>query len=464
MVLSRRLYIETKSEGSGQICQLGSPKWVEERLNLNLQKIFTWFLRITRNHKSLVILSLSGLAASALMFKHELYLVFSPFKYQSQFHATWTAFKIWPILFIYSIGFFIWVLRNYKQVMKSALLYFIVLFYLYYCSNTRLTGEIRMAAILTYYVFAVIPLLLLHRRSSTFRLVYLAVATLLFIFLDYFLSGYWTQVSWFEGIIFTPALRGIIPLSFLLLEERAAGSERITSNGAVLSYIFSPACYLFNQPIKSSYLKAPTNPYPVMLQGFADLIVGLTSFYICTAIYKFTDFHWGHAGPIMFLAQGFKMSMVYFFASLGIFRLAVGVARWCGFNLPDAANYAILSVSPLESWKRWSTFLYLWMSYVIFLPSLRVTRSVLCAVMITFFAMFLLHFGYFIPHVFFWKFRTHVDQLWVINNFYFFAAHGALVYFSFVFSSFWPKASLRTGWLGVLATQFLLALVHTFVI
>src|SRR5690606_7362266 len=77
--------------------------------------------------------------------------------------------------------------------------------------------------------------------------------------------------------------------------------------------------------------------------------------------------------------------------SCGSISVPVGLARLWGFNMPDGYVMPLLASSPFERWRRWNTYFFNFIRWIVFLPLAKLTQSLFVAVMITFIVSSLFH-------------------------------------------------------------------------
>lgn len=434
--------------------QVGSPRWLESQCERICQRTFLCFLSIARRFPWVLFLFISFAAIGLLLHKSEIVTAIFPF--ETYAFGNWVSDRVWLFIFLLSLALPLWALRNRSRLETNG---FAALATLLFIAMTA--GPIQLVPIAAVYLFVVLPLFCLDGRPFGARLGYLLTALIVLMVVEAIASSKWPNAShlW----LLPSTVRWVLPLSLGLIEAHARLGAFSFANKKRLALLLSPATFLIAQPLRSDFAEEGGDVLATRLRGFMDLSVGLLAFVFCAALGRFipavnTGFRiidvWG---------AGVRMSLAYFFSCWGIFRFGAGVGRWLGFPLLDNTHYALLAVNPVESWRRWSIYLYQWMFIAIFLPTQRKLKSTFISCWVTFVSMFLLHQGYAVI-AFFFRDEDPASYRWLLEHFVFFSAHGALVYFTFLTMKYWPKSHRLTGWLGIFLTQAMLGAVHTLVL
>lgn len=436
--------------------QIGSPLWFEHLLASWNKKIFSGFVKMAEKSVIFSFLLIAALSLLALIYRFEIIEQLFPKNYQTFFHAPWTQNRIWTFIYLYLFGYFIWLRRAASELVTALLFSGFVFVYWLAAYDEPQTGLFQIFNILLIYIFMALPLFYLHKYNLKYQILFLIFVAFVEVYLTYALK----QTGFQAGS--SLAFRAFIPFSFLALEHQLKANTLFFDNSKTTSYVFSPVTFLSFTPVKTQDWKKSDDVFKTMMLGFVDTLVALFGFYMCTLILKhFPRFQAG--GIIDYWLAGLRLSLAYFFSSWAIFRAGTGIGRWFGYALPDPSHFALLAVNPIESWKKWSTYLYEWMKYVLFLPSLRFTKSIFIAFVFTFGAMFVLHYSNALPNILAWDFQSLGQKYWLIGNLFFFLSQGFLVYLTSLTRAWWPAAHRRNGWWGVLMTQILLGVTHTFI-
>jgi MBOAT, membrane-bound O-acyltransferase family len=93
------------------------------------------------------------------------------------------------------------------------------------------------------------------------------------------------------------------------------------------------------------------------------------------------------------------LSFLGFYAGhSGLASLQIGMMRWLGWEVPERYKWPLLSTSPMDFWRRWNTYMRVWLEAYVFVPIARRiaqrTRSrsgQVAAAVVTFVASGLLH-------------------------------------------------------------------------
>ncbi len=99
---------------------------------------------------------------------------------------------------------------------------------------------------------------------------------------------------------------------------------------------------------------------------------------VMSALYRL-EFPITYVGQNGFLASAAGVLLCMFAFYLGHSGLAsfqIGALRMLGFDPPERYHYSFLATSPLDLWRRWNTYLGLWLQRYVFLPlALRWSRA-----------------------------------------------------------------------------------------
>jgi hypothetical protein len=162
------------------------------------------------------------------------------------------------------------------------------------------------------------------------------------------------------------------------------------------------------------------------------------------------------------LICGFFTFIYFYLNSWAALNLVVGLLRWWGWQVPAPFRFALLAVSPQDSWRRWNIPFYHWFRNLIFLPLLRRTGSVWFGVGAAFAMSFFLHDGFDMAQ---WLIgdETAAVVSHLRNKAFFFGLHGAAVAGGISLRRFWPDARRLSGWIGVAITWITLSAIHWWV-
>lgn len=438
--------------------QKGSPLWVEMKL-LSLYKVISESLIIFFGKFPVVFFAFVALIAGYASYCYpQIRHFMCPPQLELSLYEPWVKSRMWPIVFLYCLGPLIWFLRKKSDFYNSIVFAAISMAFVFFNSARFSFGVFRIGDFATSYLFLVLPMLTLLKKQSGKKIALMILSTIFLVFLEVFIRREIGSVR--RAASFLPTGRLVIPLILIVLEYKSYGWTLRLKDFKLLSYLFSPVLFLHPQPIPISRWHRKEDQFPAMFQGFVDLLACSAAFFICAILLLHVHVRQDLHPLLQLFLDGTKLSLSYLFGSFGVFRLAVGLGRWLGYNLPDATNFAILATSPLESWKRWSIYLYNWMFIVTFLPVLRKTKSNTLAVSFSFLVLFLTHFPNILPNLVVWSHTPFERKVWLIKNLLFFLSHGLLIYLSLRFKNAWPESSRLNGWWGVIANRILLGCVH----
>jgi len=169
--------------------------------------------------------------------------------------------------------------------------------------------------------------------------------------------------------------------------------------------------------------------------------------------------NWGLPKSSVILS-GWLTYLIFYFFWLSLLRLAFAAFLLFGFELKPPSETAFFAVNPWERWRRWNVYLYDWMLNNVFLPVSRKTGSLALGI----FAVFLLDFFFHNSHrinLMFYGGRHPSMNGALVTEVLFYTFHASAILLAVKTRRFWPSGDTLSGWFGVAATHFLMALVHT---
>jgi MBOAT membrane-bound O-acyltransferase family protein len=114
-----------------------------------------------------------------------------------------------------------------------------------------------------------------------------------------------------------------------------------------------------------------------------------------------TALRWLPAGSVpALLAYGVGHFFTFYWAHAGLASIHIGLMRQAGFLVPERYRFPLAARSPVEFWRRWNTYVRVWLEAYVFLPAARhlARRSArtgpACAAIVTLIASGLLHDAY----------------------------------------------------------------------
>ena len=440
--------------------EMWSPAWLEQKIRSLNNRVFASVLAVAEKAPFLFLSIVSLLAVAFFYLRPSVLSEIVPFLTRE--HASWMGLKIWPIIFLITLGPFLWLARRATSMWVTALVSLATFGFLFLDAPNIISGFTRICAIGATYLVLVVPLLLTEEWPFFVKIIYLVSGVLALNVAEAITLHVYPRSIY--DFAFSVTVRWIMPLSLGLLQQHVGGTRFSFKNKETLKYLFSPALFLIVLPVKSEDCKKSAEVLTTMLQGLADVVVGICAFGLCALELSNWPQSNIHGGIYFLWLAGLRISLAHFFCCLGLFRFGSGVGRWLGFALPDNSCFAILATSPVDSWKRWSTYLYNWMLVAIFIPLQRRIKFVSVVFILTFIGLFLLHRSLGVVNLIVFHDLRPKSQRWLLQLFLFFTAHGSLMYFCFRTKALWPNGSRITGWFGVLTTQILLGFVHIFVI
>jgi hypothetical protein len=126
-------------------------------------------------------------------------------------------------------------------------------------------------------------------------------------------------------------------------------------------------------------------PGPVGAAGVARALVGLGLIFVNVAVLRPLAFSVRGAHAFASLPAGVALAaMAFAFARFfeiyaahsGLASLQIGLMRQVGWSVPERYDYPVLAVSPIDFWRRWNTYVRMWLEAYVFLPlAMRMARK-----------------------------------------------------------------------------------------
>lgn len=430
----------------GEAIAAGSPAWLENKIVGLNGALFCRFEKIGRQNYLLFVLLVSVFATAALVYLRNFPQPILSSIALPPFFRDYPKYILAFPIFLLALGPILLGLEKTNRTLSTFVVAVISILFFYF-QNTLLAYAPTLLA----YAVCVVAVFATSTRRPSIRIGALLVTVLICLFAGSFL---------FAAPVIVFFLRS---LSFGIVEQGATETEFSFRNRLSLQYVVSPLTFFFMMPLRIVEFEQAAIEVRKsnVLQGFVDILIGLLAFALCSVFFSLTK-EFAFAGPLNLLG-GIRMSLGYFLCSWGFFRLACGSGRWLGLTLSDGSHFAILATSPMESWKRWSLYLYDWMRAAIFIPIFRRTNISLIAFLGSFSILFLLHFADYLPSMIFPHGSAETlssQRQWVLKNSIYFLSLGLLVYGASGFAKYWPSAKRNSGWIGIVVVQVLLGICH----
>ncbi len=75
-----------------------------------------------------------------------------------------------------------------------------------------------------------------------------------------------------------------------------------------------------------------------------------------------------HAGQTAVLFYGIVRLLTLYAAHSGLASIQIGMMRQIGWTVPERYRYPLFAKSPIEFWRRWNTYVRVWLEVYVFLP------------------------------------------------------------------------------------------------
>ncbi len=437
------------SRGKLESVSSGSPIWLEGKIGALNDAFFSRFERVSRKYylAFLLTVSICALAAFAgVQSNPHLFQIVFPQEGLPPFFRSYPQYILTFPMFLLVLGPIFQMLDKLDRALSTGIFALLSILFFHFQKTLPAFAPTLMA-----YVASVIVVFLTSRNTQPIRVIALLTITAICLF---------TTPIFFAAPVVVFYLRS---LTFGIVEQTTTGTEFSFKNRLSIQYVLSPITFFFMMPLKVvefepvEFEQRRTNT----LRGFVDIVIGIFAFVLCSHFFKVTnDFATKSPANIF---GGIRMSLGYFACSWGFFRIACGSGRWMGMTLSDGSHFAILATSPMDSWKRWSTYLYDWMRATTFIPVFRRTKIPAVAFLASFLVLFLLHFADLFPNLVFQRGGADLlslQQQWVLKNLVYFLSLGLLLYAASKFGKYWPSGKKTVGWLGVVVVQILLGVCH----
>lgn len=259
--------------------------------------------------------------------------------------------------------------------------------------------------------------------------------------------------------------RLILPLSILLLEHLRAGTLTMASvfTRTTLGLYFHPLTFFYVLPLSSENLPEPNGEAPLRLaRDLCLLISACTLKALDDLLVPWLNSWTPTVAPLTpaWFALGFAQYLHMYFLSYFMLNAGLIVGRLFGLRLAPGTHFALLATDPVERWRRWNAYYYAWLFRFVYVPVMRGARSEFLATQCVFFVTGLLHSGSAVALLLLPFAPTSVES-YVRHSFVFFQLHGLALFATRFFPLSFRDPRTGRGWLGVLLTWMLMALVHT---
>ncbi len=255
-------------------------------------------------------------------------------------------------------------------------------------------------------------------------------------------------------------IRYLVPVMLPLMAWLAAQSRLTRAEWArAAAILLSPAQILSKTALLPDYLTSEPGARS-RFKGLRLVLIG--SVHLWILVMFFPDFFRMEARPptgfLDFLYLGFKGYLRFYFFVYGATCLTRGIFFLSGWSVPPFFNFALLSSSPQDRWRRWDIPVYLTYRLFIFLPVFRSTGSLFLAVFLTFMVV---ASSYTFQPLFLSLGPGSVASVFAIEKiFVFYALQAVLVYAGIRTERFWPKSDSVYGWWGILITTLLMSVCY----
>lgn len=247
-------------------------------------------------------------------------------------------------------------------------------------------------------------------------------------------------------------------LAFLLilpLLELELGTA--TSRGLFRRQLWFPTQLFFPVPTRLQDWAESRQPARVQLRGLFDVILGFSFLYGSFWMFQTSFQSWLQLSSVgEYFAFGLVSYVKVYLYSCGAVSVPVGLARLCGFAMPDAFTLPLLAASPFDRWRRWNTYFYRFFRFTIFLPLARRFQSTFLAVMAVFLACAFFHVGVVFP----FEPSSLAERYLASGVTTFFLGHGLAVYVGLKLNLSIFAGGRRAGWLGVAVTWITMIALH----
>lgn len=207
------------------------------------------------------------------------------------------------------------------------------------------------------------------------------------------------------------------------------------------SYFFNPTQTLIPLPLAAEGFQQPATA-----RTYAQGLINLAFATIALALYL----------PLTQVSGPGAGYLHHFFYLFFLIACPVGLLQWCGFPVPQPADFALLSASPHLRWRRWNRYTYKWLSLTVFFPLLKRTGSRLAALIISFLCVGLLHLNALLFISIPGSIRTQVFKL-----FCYYLGHGAAIWIGFLLPESWTDERRHSSWLGVAVTWIMVTCIFS---
>jgi MBOAT, membrane-bound O-acyltransferase family len=75
--------------------------------------------------------------------------------------------------------------------------------------------------------------------------------------------------------------------------------------------------------------------------------------------------------PLAFLLYGIARFLTFYFACAGLADIHIGLMRQTGWIIPERYRFPLAAKSPMDFWRRWNTYVRMWLEAYVFLPTAR---------------------------------------------------------------------------------------------
>lgn len=79
----------------------------------------------------------------------------------------------------------------------------------------------------------------------------------------------------------------------------------------------------------------------------------------------------GGPAPVRLLVYGVVTFLTIYAAHSGLASIQIGLMRQVGWSVPERYRYPLRSTSPVDFWRRWNTYVRMWLEAYVFLPIAR---------------------------------------------------------------------------------------------